>query len=363
MNKRTLALLFLIALAVRLLLWWRASESGPGSNVPRRESSTPAPTVHKSPAAQEEVSNEDLARTPWNGPDEYKRRMIATVRDSARQANQPIEFYGKVLDQDDNPIAGVKVKIGVRWTQELPLPGTSKDVFNRFELLTDDQGLFVLTNTKGSLLGIDALEKDGYESAPSATRQSYWYWALTADRKYTPDSHLPEIFRMWRKRGAEHLLEKSKSVPMSANGAAVYFDLRTGEKVSSGGDLRVTITRAPQQIGHGQKGFDWTVMASVEDGGLAPTNAEQPYYAPESGYQPTFELHMPAAAPQWAANVTRVFFLKLKDGNYGRITLEFYPGFYEPGVSFHSFINPSGGRNLEYSSLQDVVQPSSPKDQ
>ena len=357
MKKRTFALLLLLALAIALLLWWRAREPVRTPNAARQESPGSPAIAQKSHPAKEDVSSDDLARTPWKGPDEYKKRMIATVQDSARQANQPIEFYGKVIDQDDNPIPGVRVKIGVRWTQELSLPGTSKDVFNRFEVLSDDQGLFKLTDTKGSLLGIDALEKEGYESAPSATRQSYWYWAITADRKYTPDSHRPEIFRLWKKRGAEHLLEKSKSVSVLADGAPVSFDLHTGEKIGAGGDLRVTMARTPQQIEHGQKGFEWTVTAAVEGGGLIETKAEQPYYAPESGYEPRFEFHMSANDPQWAANVARVFFLKLKDGNYGRITLEFYPGFYQAGVSFHSFINPTGSRNLEYNSLQDVVQP------
>ncbi len=359
MKKRTLALLLLIALAVVLLLWWKSREPNHEPQVTQKSQGSSSVTP-KASADKDGVSSDDLARAPFNGSDDYKRRIIATVRDAAEKANQPIEFYGKVVDQDSNPIPGVKVKLSVRWTELLPLPGTSKDVFNRFDLLTDDQGAFTLTNTKGSLLGIDALEKDGYESAPSATRQSYWYWAITSERKYTPDSHRPEIFRMWKKRGAEHLTERSKSVKMAADGAPVSFDLHTGGKVASGGDLRVTMTRAPQQIEHGQKGFEWTVTASIEGGGLIPTNAEQPYHAPDSGYEPVFELHMPATDPQWTANVTRAFFLKLKDGNYGRITLEFYPGFYEPGVSFHAFINPSGSRNLEYNSLQGVVIPPKP---
>lgn len=356
MKKRTLVLLLLLASALVLLFWWRLREPSRPPKAAQQESQGSPAVAQKTPAVKGDVSSDDLARTPLSGPDDYKRRVIATVHDAAQKANQPIEFYGKVIDQDDNPIPGVVVKLGVRWTQEL-LPGTSKDVFNRFERTTDDQGLFKLTDTKGSLLGIDALEKEGYESAPSAARQSYWYWAITADRKYTPDSHHPEIFRMWKKRGAEHLLEKSKSVSVLADGAPVSFDLHTGEKVGSGGDLRVTMVRTPQQIEHGQKGFEWSVTAAIEGGGLIETKAEQPYYAPESGYESRFEFHMSANDPQWAANITRAFFIKLKDGNYGRITLEFYPGFYQAGVSFHSFINPAGSRNLEYNSLQDVVQP------
>jgi len=341
-----------------LLLWWRSREPSREPQVTQKSQRSPG-VAQKTLADKDGVSSEDLARTPVSGPDDQKRRVIATVRDVAQKANQPVEFYGKVVDQDDNPIPGVKVKLSVRWTHEL-LPGTARDEFNRFDLTTDAQGLFTLTDTKGSLLSVAALEKDGYDPAPSATRQSYWYWASGLPQKYVPDSRQPEIFRMWKKRGAEHLTERSKSVKVSADGVPVSFDLRTGERVGAGGDLRVAMTRTPQQIEHGQKGFEWTVTASIEGGGLIPTTAEQPYYAPESGYASTFELHMPATDPQWSANVSRVFFLKLKDGNYGRITLEFYPGFYEPGVSFHAFINPSGSRNLEYNSLQGVVIPPKP---
>ena len=362
MKKRILILLLLLLSAVVLLLWWRSLEPSKVSNVIRHEPQGSPAIVEKAPVAKGDISSDDLARTPWSGSDDYKRRMIATVHDAALKANQPIEFYGKVVDQDNNPIAGVKVKIGVRWTQELSLPGTSKDVFNRFELTTDAEGLFKLTDTKGSVLGIDALEKEGYEPSPRVTRQSYWYWSSGLPQKYTPDLRHPEIFRMWKDAGAERLVRKGIASPLRYDGTPTTLDLVNGS-ASNTGDLRVTLMRNPQQIVSGQHNYEWTLTVEALNGGLIESSDEQMYRAPDEGYQSKLVVHMPANDPNWADEKSFNLYVKLRGNLYGRAEVKALVGSDRATTPFYvtSFINPRGSRNLEYSSLQDVVQPSPKK--
>ncbi len=353
MKKWTLILLLLLLVLV-LSFWWRARKSGQTPNVARQEPQGSPAIARKAPAAKADVSSDDLARTPWSGPDDYKRRVIATVRDAAQKANQPIEFYGKVIDQDGNPIPGVKVKLSVRWTHEL-LPGTAKDEFSRFELTTDARGLFILTDTKGSLLSVTALEKGGYDPSPRATQQSYWYWAATPDRKYTPDSHQPEIFRMWKNAGAETLVRKGIASPLRYDGTPTTFDLVNGSAGDTG-DLRVTLVRNPQQIDSGQRNYEWTLTVESLNGGLIESSDEQMYRAPVEGYQPKLVVHMPADDPNWADERSFILYIKLRGNLYGRAEVKALVGSDRTTTPFYitAFVNPDGSRNLEYDPMQSV---------
>jgi hypothetical protein len=358
MKKRAPIFLLLLLSVVVLLLWWRPRESSRASNATRQESQGAPAIARKSPIANGGISSDDLARVPWSRPDDYRRRVIATVRDAAQKANQPVEFYGRVVDQDANPIPAVRVKLSVRWTHEL-LPGTAKDEFNRFELTTDAEGLFTLTDTKGSLLSVAALEKEGYDPSPRAAQQSFWYWAATPDRKYTPDSHHPEIFRMWKKAGAERLVRKGIASPLRYDGTPTTLDLVTGSGGNIG-DLRVTLVRNHQQIASSQHNYEWTLTMEALNGGLIESSDEQMYRAPDDGYQPKFVVHMLASDPKWAGQKSFNLYVKLRGNLYGRVEVKALVDSDRATTPFYvtSFINPSGSRNLEYSSLQDVVQPS-----
>ena len=92
--------------------------------------------------------------------------------------------------------------------------------------------------------------------------------------------------------------------------------------------------------------FNWKVRISVPGGGIVATPEEFNFSAPENGYLPYVETDMPASSDQWETSIKRKYFIKLADGNYGRIDFDFLSrnGVYR----INSFINPSGSRNLEY---------------
>ena len=94
-------------------------------------------------------------------------------------------------------------------------------------------------------------------------------------------------------------------------------------------------------------------------GGVIETNDEQMYSAPTEGYQSKVLMHMAADDPQWTDMKTVNVYLQLNSGKYyGRVQLVFNVGSDRQTTPFSllSFINPSGSRNLEYDSLQDVMQ-------
>jgi len=141
--------------------------------------------------------------------------FTALARHDARLLRKDADGTGdkkrgaKVIDQDNAPLPGVKVKVSVKHTREL-LPGATRDVFDYLDFVTDAEGMFSVTGRKGSLLGIEEMKKDGYE-APYTGNRAYWYAPPIATMLYTPDKTKPQVFRMGKKIGAERLVHKGRA--------------------------------------------------------------------------------------------------------------------------------------------------------
>lgn len=287
---------------------------------------------------------------------------VAFERDLMEKANRPIQFFGKVIDQDNNPISDVKVTLEIRVSKELA-PNAFQDVFDHPILVTDAEGRFALADARGALLGVQALEKQGYEPSPKAFRKSYWYWR-DPSQVFHPDANRPEIFRMWKKAGAERLVRKGIGHAIPYDGTPTSFDLLSGTTVTNGGDLRVTLTRNPQQIQWGQTHYEWTATIEAVNGGIIESTDEQMYRAPAKGYTSKFVVHMAADDPQWTDTKDVAAYLKLRDGKYyGRVEIKLMVGSDRATTPFSvtSFINPGGSQNLEYDPLQDVASSARPQ--
>lgn len=286
------------------------------------------------------------------------QRKVEMLHEIATSSNMPIQFYGLVLDQDNNPIPGVKVTLSIRTTKET-MPGAIHDEFEEPVVSTDGQGRFAITDAQGALLSVKSLDKAGYEaSEKSLNRAHYWYWRDPQD-VFHPDPAKPEVFRMWKKMGAETLVRKGIGHAIPYNGSPTTFDL-IEDRAATPGDLRVTLVRDPQQIHWGQINFEWTVTIEAVDGGVIESSDEQMYGAPADGYQSTVVIHMPADDPHWTDTKNVALYLKLRGGKYyGRAELKFMVGSDRPTTPFSitSYVNPSGSRNLEYDPLQGVLLP------
>ena len=355
MKKKLYIIVVLVALALLLLwLWLRREQPA----IAASQTNTPSQVMLGATGPM--ITTEDLAKTPWQGTEDYKRSRIAEVRDVIKGANQPISFYGKVVDQDGIPLPGVKVRLNIKHTQE-PLPGASRDVIKYLNLTTDDQGLFGVGNDKGSLLMVESLTKAGYE-APYVGNRPFWYAPPMANMIYTSDRQKPEIFRMWKLAGAEPLLRKGIGVGIPYDGSTVIFNLQSGREVKSGGDVKVTLLRTPLQIKRGQEKYDWTATIEAVDGGVIASSDEFMYRAPESGYESKITITTSAKDAKWSASKSVSFYLKSR-GSYARVTADFTTDYDKPKTGFRitAFINPSGSRNLEYDPTQNIIKDPPPR--
>lgn len=347
MNKR----LYLIGLIVVVLLllggrwFWKSKQVPPAEppveTVPASSANTVVPS---GTASQPTVAKTNPASVPPPAANPVNPKVAQMEAMVAAENARSLDFYGKVIDQHGDPVAGVKVKAGVGLIVSFDSSG-GKDYYTE----TDTAGRFSFVGIHGAGVGF-ILTKEGYtfnQRQPASSRPN----------DYVPDPNNPVIFHMWKLKGAEPMVSYSVSTAIPCNGTPTSYDLLTGKKVSSGGDFVITLTRNPVNIDRGQP-FDWSVTLSFPGGGLMEVNALYPNEAPADGYQPSVTINMPKDMKNWDAALNRAFYFKIDGGkNYGRMTVNIQADFQPPPTYFGAgvHINPTpGDRNLEFDPTQAI---------
>lgn len=251
-----------------------------------------------------------------------------------------IEFYGKVVDENTNAIAGTSVRFS--WTDM-----TAEDGASTSATASDAAGVFSLQGVRGRSLTV-WVSKDGY-LASGGGQQTFLYGNF--DAKFNPDPWNPVVFTLRKKGRPEPLVAVKSNYGIPRDGTPLAIDLASGQAAKGeNGNLVVQCWTEDQGKARGQK-YDWHCRLTIPGGGIMPTDEEFAFLAPESGYKPTAEIQMPADRPDWKSDVDLKVFYRLADGRYGRMTFSMIAG----GQHFcmvDSFLNPSGSRNLEYDPQQ-----------
>jgi len=250
-----------------------------------------------------------------------------------------LDFYGKVVDQHGNPVVDAKVRGGVGLNVDFIHSG-GKDYFTE----TDLKGRFSFVGIRGTGIGI-WVSKEGYDCDQSQNEQR-------PPNYFQHDPNNPVVFTMWKLKGPEPMVHSKIQTAIPCDGTTVSFDLLTGKKVSSGGDLTVKLLRNPVNIVRG-KPFDWSITFEIENGGLAEIADLYPYEAPSDGYRSSIATNIPAAIDMkdFADALTRSYYFKCRNGQvYGRMKIQIQADFQPPPTFFsvEIYVNPSGSRNLEY---------------
>jgi hypothetical protein len=302
------------------------SATGSVRQNPEHEPASPAPRQaqeRRAPSPQPAVS---LDAT--NAMNAYEQAVLA-------EWQAPIEFYGKVVDESSNAVAGASVRFS--WTDMTAEDGASTSATN-----SDTAGLFSLQGKRGRSLTV-WVSQDGYFSSGGG-QQTFLYASF--DAKFNPDPWSPVIFSLRKKGQAEPLVALKRNYGIPRDGTPFAIDLVSGQAAKGeNGNLVVQCWTEDQGKARGQK-YDWRCRVTIPGGGIVTTSDEFAFLAPESSYQQTAEITMPADRPDWKSDVDLKFFYRLADGRYGRMTFSMIAG----GQHFcmiDSFLNPSGSRNLE----------------
>jgi len=256
--------------------------------------------------------------------------------------DKQIVFYGKLEDQFGGPVGGAVVEFSVRYNNGYDLG------VKRGQVVSDSGGFFTISGYTGESLTTNA-KKLGYALASTNGAAKYSELYSPHDRAQ-PDPANPVVIKMWKLQGAEPLTSIGQSYRLPYNPAPMYFDLLAREMVASGGDVKITVSRAPGSISGGTRP-GWSVRIEAVDGGLMDSAGREPitYSAPTEGYEPSIAVSFPPDA--WAGAFSRGFFAVSRGAKvFSKLSISFRINSEPDGFMYLSFggvASTNGSRNWE----------------
>lgn len=254
------------------------------------------------------------------------------------QWKMPIEFYGKVIDQFDQPVERAKVMLN--WTTVIgPIPDPKTNVF------TDANGLFEVVGIQGKILWI-AVGKQGYLRSTGSVA-SFEYAAFYEENFHVPDPNNPVIFRLQKLLSGEPMYKFLPYGDIVVGGPAMILDVERG-RVSGQGDLAFSVSLGPAT---NRSGTDFNItMRGLNGAGFIFSDEEFLLKAPETGYQYARRIEVRLADPLYSPFQTLRFYVRTGTGKYaaGEARIELGNKRKEARFSAIVYYNPSGSRNLEF---------------
>jgi len=230
----------------------------------------------------------------------FESAQMKERRKMQRESEARIDFFGKVVDEQDNPVQGASVKIHMRYYQWFNY-GNYFTGRRDWTTRTNNNGEFSVKGERGFTLSIDSIRKQGYDSTWVFIKgNNYFEYEPSLARQFRPDSKSPVIYRLRKKGAADWVWEhhtgirfyKSDPDYQSPRGFDAVFDYTF---VPSRWDR----TKPPSypdepffpdlvvQALSAQGQTTWTLVFRPGDpGGGIQVLDEKLYVAPEFGYGP-----------------------------------------------------------------------------
>lgn len=344
--KSKRSVIIILVLFATILLWslWPLTEGkrtpspepSPVASQQQGESSTSAQAVP--PDQPESIITYFPPGSVHDPAEENYQRQLQAIERSRDEWRTPIAFYGKVVDENDQPVSGVAVTFGVT--------DLSPEGYSTHGTESGADGLFFLQGVNGKHLSIK-LYKSGYYV--SRHNPAGYFYAGRNDNFVAIPSQ-PVVFHLRQHGQAEPLITMdfpgfARIAQLPRKGIPVAFDLINGTtNTLGGGHVQFEFTGDP--ISRETKRFNWQLRI-IASGGLLETQEEFPFLAPENGYQSEIEIAYPVTLEDsWQTTIERKYFIRLADGRFGRIEFRLLA---RNGVfTMQSYLNPTGSRNLEY---------------
>lgn len=325
--------LILLTLAVWLRRRFSPSVIAPSASI--QTQATPA-VPSTSPVAEPKLLAKQLpGGLPEPSDPRWKDREMMRQIDPNGEWKMPISFYGRVVDQSNDPISEAKVEFS--WTDLSPAGSSASAT------LSDGTGAFSLNGKTGRVLQVD-VSKDGYYKHKDERLRSFDYAAFWEENYHQADPNRPIVFHLRKKGGSETLIVGDIRPTVSPDGAPMRLDLLKGGRISADGQVEVAAVTNTEK--YPPRAFDWRASIAIENGGLIEHNLEFPFEAPEDGYAPQVEFEMSRNAPDWRRSIEKTYFIRFgSPPKYGRIHIRLNGASQKVSLSYA--VNPTGSRNLE----------------
>jgi hypothetical protein len=265
----------------------------------------------------------------------------------------PIEFFGKVLDQNDNPAIGAKIEIRLNSINGL----TDHDIY------TGGDGTFTLEGAIGRYITVNVYGLEGYTGVQS-TGSGYYNYAEPGEFKFhVPDRDKPVVFRLWKYEKAEPLNRWLIDAMITNDGSIAWFDLNAGGV--GGADVGVSFIGS-SFIGKGAKMPEIRVVAGTGCG-IWETRDDPMFIPPSSRGQAELKHEFVSMNKEYkdsAGNIVQGdpfrfrFYFRTANGCYSAVDADLScgAGGVNPEMKLYVLQNPSGARNLEYDPRLEIKQ-------
>ena len=340
MKKRRIYLGLALAFLVIAVIWlWQKNLT---TLVAKQNQSLPA---NAQPASILTKPSEELLKEKIN---EGERSQEEQEEAFLSSFNTPINFWGKVVDQNGNPVDGADVKFSANDKYWEPS--------SKYTTKSDYNGLFSITNIKGINLSID-VEKKGYYRSPESYGAISYALHDTKERAVpTPDQ--PAIFVLLKMGETVPLIRVSeRPIRVPKNGTPVEVNFTTGQTMEAGQSGLKVECWTEDHNKNAQNQYTWRCRLSVPGGGLVERTGHFSFEAPLDGYKSFVEIEMPQSSSAWVKGFDKDYFAKLPGDRYARFTFGLTTG----GDHFFvvaSYLNPNpGDRNLEFDPAKAVKSP------
>lgn len=266
-------------------------------------------------------------------------------------------FYGKVIDQHENPVPGV----GIGYMAGLGsiIGGGSRYGYS----ITDTNGLFLIERPRG-FLNFREMKKEGYQIAINIQERHFGnHKSLPADvlyTDYTKDN--PYIFYAWKhsyKFNEKKLIHDECTVLFRSDGIEYSIDLFGAPKQSynqdlSKGQLKILfILKRGTDQRIGSEDGEWQLVLTSLNGGIIKAESLYTNEAPVSGYKESVILSQDDYKDT-RYRIVKNFYLRMKgeDGpTYARLSFRLNPYLrVEDGIGLiraKYTINSTGERYLD----------------
>jgi hypothetical protein len=291
------------------------------------------------PAGSTQGSAADSDNTIWNTNSAASKTnkwvwLAAMMRnDRYFEYKAPISFFGKVVDDDANPIGGVSV--GLSWTDANEATGASSRT-----VISDESGFFSIEGVHGNGLTVSSLTKQGFTESLAKNSFTFHYGWFSDPYYHSPDRLNPVLFVMRKNRQGETLIVRGRQeAKLETAGQSKSFPIGNG-------DVIVSVQRLPDDKPNARY---WNAIVTMPEGGLQITQEEFPFEAPEAGYTNQFVITNGLSVHGEQGGM---FYVKTPKG-YGRVMIYYVPNV--PWVYAESWFNPNpGSRNLELDPAKEI---------
>lgn len=243
-------------------------------------------------------------------------------------------FYGKVIDQNNNPVVHAKIHYLMHGAYLAPGSGLG-DVY------TDNNGLFHLSG-KASTIYLEDIIHPNIHYNPPATAENQANIenrllsegqndpiSFSALNKYTEKT--PYVFKVWRTDIFENVKSGERFFDINSDGTIYTLDFNKEtsneiiKKGNGGGHLRVSCNRPQMKTSRDYK--DWKIVITPVNGGIQTTKDSYMDVAPDAGYKKSFIIDMKKDSPNYKTelNNQRYYFFTNNGEVYGSLFIHFEP--------------------------------------